>query len=50
MRYYFYSRIDANKEPISRCYALTRLKAATYFAQIKNLDLKSFIRLYNVSN
>ncbi len=50
MRYYFYSQIDKNKEPIGKCYALSIHRAAVYFAQIKQLDLESFLRLYYVSH
>lgn len=49
MRYYFYSRIDENQEAIGTCLALTRYRAAEYFAEIKRLDLKSFLAVYAVS-
>lgn len=49
LSYYFYSRRDSKKEPISKCVALSRYKAALQFAQRKQLDLKAFLRLYSVS-
>ena len=49
MRYNFYSRVDENQEAIGTCLALTRYRAALYFAAVKKLDLKSFLRVYAVS-
>lgn len=46
----YYSRIDKNKEIISRTISLSRLKAAEYFAARKQLDLKSFLKIYAVKN
>ena len=50
MVFYFYSQIDKNKEPIGKCVAPSFEKAAIHFAQIKQLDLESFLRLYYVSH
>lgn len=50
MTYYFYSQIDKTKEPIGKCDAPDFDKAARYFAQIKQLDLESFLRLYYVTH
>lgn len=50
MKYYhFYSRNDKDREPIYKVFALSRYRAAVYFAQIKQLSLKSFLKLYAVS-
>ena len=44
----FYSRIDSTKEPISKTYCFTRLQAAKYFANKKQLTLKDFLKIYGV--
>ncbi len=49
MSYYFYSRTDTKKEPISRVLAVSRMAAAKYFAARKRLQLKQFLTLYGVS-
>jgi hypothetical protein len=48
-KYYFYIRFDSTKEAINTCYAMSRYNAAVHFAQIKQLDLKTFLRLYAIS-
>ena len=48
-RYYYYSRYDSKKEPISRMYASGRLAAAERFAIVKGLDLKTFLSIYSIS-
>jgi hypothetical protein len=44
----FYSRIDPNKEPIGKTISFSRLQAAKYFAKIKQLELKAFLKIYGV--
>lgn len=45
----FYHKLDKSKEPIGRTTLHgSRLNAAKYFAAIKNLDLKDFLRLFTV--
>jgi len=45
----FYHKTDKSKEPIGKTILYTsRLNAAKHFAKIKNLDLKSFLRLFIV--
>jgi hypothetical protein len=46
----YYSRIDRSKEIICRTISLSRLKAAECFAARKQLDLKSFLKIYAVKN
>jgi len=48
-KYYFYSKIDKNQEPISSCRAWNRLDAAEHFASIKRLTLKEFLSIFSVS-
>lgn len=48
-KYYFYSRIDSTQEPIMSAYTFSRLKAAKYFAERKQLPLKSFLSIFAVS-
>lgn len=48
--FYFYSRVDNNREPIAKVKAPTRYQAALLFAKTKKLDLKSFLQVYGVSS
>jgi hypothetical protein len=48
-KYSFSSRADSQKERIGMTFAFTRMQAATIFAEIKKLELKAFLRLYEVS-
>ena len=47
--YYFYSRNDENKEPITSINAPSRYQAALFFSKLKHLDLKTFLKVYAVS-
>lgn len=47
--YYFYSKKDWNKEPISKTIATDRLAAAKYFSSVKGLKLKQFLQIYSIS-
>lgn len=49
-KYFFYSRNDSSREPISYTTAKSRLNAAKKFASIKSLPLKSFLSIYTVSD
>jgi hypothetical protein len=44
----YYSRIDKDEEVVSRTINFSRLQAAKYFAALKQLDLKTFLKLYAV--
>jgi hypothetical protein len=44
----YFSRNDSNKELVSRTVSTSRLQAAKYFAARKQLDLKTFLKLYAV--
>lgn len=44
--YKFYARADNTKETISKTLAISRLKAAQYFAKKKAMTLKSFLSIY----
>lgn len=48
MLYGFYSKLDPNQEIINRLIHMSRLKAAEHFAAKKQLDLKSFLKIYGV--
>lgn len=48
-RYNFYSRNDSTQEPIMTVVTFSRLKAAKYFAEHKQLPLKVFLSLFAVS-
>jgi hypothetical protein len=44
----YYSRIDKTEEIVSKTVGFSRLQAAKYFAARKQLDLKTFLKLYAV--
>lgn len=48
-KYTFSSRSDINNEPIDSVRTVSRLLAAKYFADRKNLPLKSFLKIFKVS-
>ena len=48
-RYYFYSRNDSKKEPISKLISTSRLAAAERFAITKQMNLKTFLSIYAIS-
>lgn len=45
---YFHSKTDPKAEPIAKTNFGSRLEAAKFFAKIKNLSLKTFLRIYKV--
>lgn len=49
MKYFFYSRGDDKKEPISKTETDSRLSAAKFFAKLKQLPLKTFLKIFGVS-
>jgi hypothetical protein len=44
----FYIKSDPKQEIINRTVNSSRLEAAKYFSQKKQLDLKSFLKIYSV--
>ena len=45
----YYNKKDVTKEPVSKTNKFSsRLEAAKYFAKLKNLNLKQFLRLFTV--
>jgi len=44
----YYSRNDKKQELVSRTVSSSRLQAAKNFAERKQLDLKTFLKLYAV--
>jgi hypothetical protein len=44
----YYSRNDKNKELVSKTVSTSRLQAAKNFSERKQLDLKTFLKLYAV--
>lgn len=46
--YYYYSVSDPNKESIDKVIAPSRLDALSYFAERKQIDEFTFIKLYNL--
>jgi len=49
MKYFYYIKNDPNKEPIGCVFFLTRLNAAIHFANKKQLELKDFLNIFQVS-
>jgi hypothetical protein len=50
MKYFFYSKNDKKKEPIKTFYNIgSRLEAAKYFAELKKLSLKDFLKVFSIS-
>jgi hypothetical protein len=48
--FYFYHRNDKSKEPIKKAFfTKSRLSAAKYFAEVKQLTLKDFLKVFGVS-
>jgi len=47
--YKYYYRSDANKESVSVTLAASRLGAARWFAAVKRLPLKEFLKIYSVT-
>lgn len=48
-KYYFYYKGDLKQEPIDKIKSNSRLKAAKYFAKVKNLKLKEFLEIFGVN-
>jgi hypothetical protein len=46
----YYSRNDEKQEIITRTVGFSRLQSAKYFASRKQLDLKTFLKLYAVKS
>lgn len=44
----FYNRQDRSEEVINRTFSTTRLNAAKYFAQRKQLPLKEFLKIFAI--
>ena len=47
--YKYYRRSDTNKESVSVTLAASRLGAARWFAAVKRLPLKEFLKIYSVT-
>jgi hypothetical protein len=48
-KYFFYSKNDPKKEPISSTMTSSRLKAAHYFSVIKKMTLKQFLSIFTIN-
>jgi hypothetical protein len=47
-KYYFYSHIDPDMEPLGICHASTTGEAIQYFATIKNMNIHDFLKIYAI--
>jgi hypothetical protein len=48
MIFAFYNKNDKNQETIARTMSTSRLNAAKYFAERKQLPLKEFLKIFGV--
>lgn len=48
MKYGFYYRNDKDQEIILKTEDMSRLSAAIYFAKVKKLPLKEFLKIFGV--
>ena len=48
-KYFFYSKVDSDQEPISSIDSNSRLSAAKFFSNVKKLSLKSFLSIFTIS-
>jgi len=48
MLFAFYNKNDRNQETIARTLSTSRLNAAKYFAECKQLPLKEFLKIFGV--
>jgi len=48
-QYNFFTRLDKEKQPIANIGAPNRYQAALFFAKLKRLPLKEFLKIYEVS-
>lgn len=48
-KYSYCSRFVSKEEPMFTTWATSRLNAAKYFAKLKQLPLKEFLKLYKIS-
>lgn len=48
-KYSYHSRFISTQESMFTTWATSRLNAAKYFAKLKQLPLKEFLKLYKVS-
>jgi len=46
----FYSKTDKSQETIGRTVSTSRLNAAMYFAERKQLPLKEFLKIFSVKS
>jgi hypothetical protein len=48
-KYYYYSHLDHNMEVLGVCVTDNIGNAANYFAAMKKLDAKEFLKIYSIS-
>ena len=49
-RYFYYSQIDSDKEPIDRIIAIDYDAALEYFAERKQMDQYTFLKIYEIES
>jgi hypothetical protein len=48
MSYFFYSKNDSKKEPISKKDLIDLIEAVEYFSKLKRLSEKEFLKIYSI--
>jgi hypothetical protein len=48
-KYFFFERNDKAQEPVNKIESPSRLIAAKYFACVKRLTLKQFLKIYAIN-
>ena len=47
-KYYFYSHIDAHKEPLGQISVANMGDAVFYFSALKNMNAQEFLKIYGI--
>lgn len=48
--YFYYSKVDSLKEPLDKIMAFSEADALQYFAERKQLDEYTFLKLYEIKS
>ena len=48
--YFYYAKSDSSKEPIDKIIAMDLESAIEYFAERKQMDKYTFLKIYNVES
>ena len=48
--YFYYSKVDPTKEPVDRIIAMDYDAALEYFAERKQMDIYTFLKIYEIES